>query len=58
MIRIGRVILNEDEVLSVVRDKKAKTTFVNMTGGRVHSFRKYWEKAWDYFADMADDSTL
>jgi len=52
MVRIGRIILDEANVSSVMRENgtgnPVKTT-VFMKNGTEHEFSKYAQQAWDYF---------
>lgn len=52
MVRIGRVVFDENNVSSVMRENgtgnPVKVT-VNMKQGESHEFNKYAKEAWEYF---------
>jgi len=51
MVRAGRVLFDDEEVTSVIRDAKADETRVSFSDGSVRTFKKYGKPVWKYFKD-------
>lgn len=59
MVRIGRIVLNEDLVVKVVSSKKDKTTYLYGSDGHLlASFKKHAAVAWNFFKSSADDAAV
>ena len=56
MVRFGRIVFNEEKVVSVLRDGKAKVTTVTLEGNKVHKFTKNYQEVWEHFSETADNN--
>lgn len=49
MLRIGRTVINQSEVVKVVSDDRSKSTTVYFKGGVKASYKKHAAAVWNYF---------